>query len=85
MLQGMIAGRCDYVRARGTEDFTLPHRFQVESTYSTWNHGLQVESMWNLTHFSNLGGYGMDSRWNPWNPGGIQLIPQEWNIIFILY
>ena len=37
--------------------------------------------MWNLTHFSNLGGYGMDSRWNPWNPGGVQVESMEsrWN------
>ena len=62
------------------EYFTLPHRFQVESTYSTWTHGVQEESTWNKTIFFKCGGQlwtpdglQMDSMESRWSPGGIQL------------
>jgi len=53
-----------------TEDFTLPHRFQVDSTgfhMSIWSPpGLQVDLLWQRA----LPNYGPKSTWIP---GGFQL------------
>ena len=60
------------------EDFTLPHRFQVESTWNPWiphvPHGLHMEfpllaAQPNYCRFPH--GFQMDSGWNPDFPHGV--------------
>src|SRR5882757_825686 len=60
------------------EDFTLPHRFQVESTGlhldSMSPGGVQVEFLLQAAQ-PNISlippGIHLESTWSPWNPGGV--------------
>ena len=60
------------------EDFTLPHRFQVESTgfhLDLWTPGgLQVDFLWQraLLNYNQISpGIHLDSKWTSEIPGGL--------------
>jgi hypothetical protein len=53
-------------KMRLEEDFTLPHRFQMEST---WKYEFHLESRWNFF----AGSPAKLLTISTWNPGGIQV------------